>query len=280
MKKIFLNIITIVSAASFLFVSCKKDETKVIFKGGTPPVLSANISDSIPLPVTDTTRNAISFSWTNPNYEFSDGISSLNVNYYLQLDSSGSNFKGANMQTVAISSDLSTTFTVSSLNKLLSNGLLLATGVSHKIDVRVESFLGTGAEPLYSNTLNFKVVPFAPPPKIVPPASGELFITGDATPGNWQCGCGEAPLLTQKFTKVSPTLYEITINLTGGKSYTFVPVYGSWNAKYSIAIKNDPNEVNGGNFMVGGEDILAPSITGNYKITVNFQIGKFTVTKL
>lgn len=279
MKKIFLNILTIISVA-LLFGSCQKDETKVIFDGGTAPVLTASRTDSIPLPVTDTTSNAVTFSWTNPNYKFSNGISSLNVTYYLQIDTSGANFSSPVMQSPSFNADLSNTFTVSSLNKLLANSMLLTTGVKHKIDVRVQSVLGTNSVPLYSNTLSFNVIPFAPPPKIAPPSSGELFITGDATPGNWQCGCGEAPLLSQKFTQVSPTLYEITINLTGGKSYTFVPVYGSWSAKYSIKVKNDPNEVNGGDFIAGGEDILAPSTSGNYKITVNFQIGKFTVTKL
>ena len=278
MKKIFLNVVTLMAAASLLLASCAKDETNVIFNGGTAPVLSSSVVDSIPLPLSDTTGNAVTFSWTNPNYQFSNGISSLNVTYYLQVDTAGANFASPNMQTVAINSDLSTTFTVSSLNKLLANGLLFATGVKHSIEIRVESFLGTGAEPLYSNTLKFSVTPFSPSPKIVPPASGELFITGDATPGNWQCACGEAPLSSQKFTQISPTLYKITISLIGGKSYTFIPVYGSWSTKYSIAIKNDPNEVNGGDFMVGGNDILAPSTSGQYDIVVNFQTGKFTVT--
>jgi hypothetical protein len=86
-------------------------------------------------------------------------------------------------------------------------------------------------------------------------------------------------LVSQKFTQLSSTLYEITIKLTGGASYTFVPVYGNWDNKYSIKVKNDPNEIYGGDFQVGGEDILAPPVTGNYKITVNFQLGKFTVVK-
>ncbi|HUZ61759.1 MAG TPA: SusE domain-containing protein, partial [Hanamia sp.] len=99
MKKIFLKLIIIIVSGSLLFTSCAKDETKVIYEGGTSPVLTANMTDSIPLPVTDTTENAVTFSWTNPNYEFSDGISSLNVNYYLQIDTSGANFSSPNMQT-------------------------------------------------------------------------------------------------------------------------------------------------------------------------------------
>lgn len=274
MKKIFLNLITIISAASLLFVSCKKDETKIIFEGGTPPVLTANIQDSIPLPVTDSTSNAVQFSWTNPNYQFSNGISSLNVNYYLQVDSSGANFQGSTMQTVALSSDLGTTFTVSSLNKLLANGLLLKTGSSHKIDVRVESFLGTGAEPLYSNTLSFKVMPFAPPPKIVPPSNGQLFIVGDATPGGWPPLTNDESI--EQFTQVSNTLYKITIKLNGGKEYKLVAIPGQWTEQWSV--KDADTLPNGGDFVLNGANCIAPATSGTYDIVVDFQLGKFTVT--
>ena len=79
---------------------------------------------------------------------------------------------------------------------------------------------------------------------------------------------------------MSATFYTINIPLIGGNSYTFLPTYGSWNDKYSIAVKNDPSEINGGDFQWQGNDILAPPASGNYKIDVDFQRGKFTVTKL
>jgi starch-binding outer membrane protein SusE/F len=137
---------------------------------------------------------------------------------------------------------------------------------------------GGAAGKLASNVISFTATPFSPPPKVVPPASGTLYITGSATAGDWM-GAGDPELVSQKFTQVSATLYEITIKLTGGASYTFVPVYGNWDNKYSIKVKNDPNEIYGGDFQVGGEDILAPPATADYKITVNFQLGKFSVVK-
>lgn len=274
MKKIFVNALTLIATGSVLLVSCAKDETKVIYKGGTSPVLTANLTDSIPLPVTDTTSNAVTFSWTNPNYEFSDGISSLNVTYNLQIDTSGANFSSVNMQTVAINSDLSTTFTVSSLNKLLANGLLFSTGVSHKIDVRIKSFLGTGSVPLYSNTLSFSVTPFAPPPKIVPPSNGQLFIVGDATPGGWPPLTNDQSI--EQFTQVSSTLYKITIQLNGGKEYKFVAIPGQWTEQWSV--KDADTFPNGGNFVLNGGNCIAPDASGLYDIVVNFQLGTFTVT--
>jgi hypothetical protein len=274
MKNIFLNFVSIIATASLLLASCTKDETKVIFKGGTPPVLSANVSDSIPLPITDTTGNAVTFSWTNPEYQFSNGISSLNVTYYLQIDTAGANFSSPNIQTVAINSDLSTTFTVSSLNKVLANGLLFATGAKHTIEVRLESFLGTGAEPLYSNPLTFTVTPFAPPPKIVPPSNGQLFIVGDATPGGWPPLSNDPSV--EKFTEVSPTLYKITIALNGGKEYKLVAIPGQWTEQWSV--KDADTLPNGGDFVLNGANCIAPATSGVYDIVVNFQLGKFTVT--
>ncbi len=274
MKKIFLNVVTLMAAASLLLASCAKDETNVIFNGGTAPVLSSSVADSIPLPLSDTTGNAVTFSWTNPNYQFSNGISSLNVTYYLQVDTAGANFSSPDMQTVAINSDLSTTFTVSSLNKLLANGLLFATGVKHSIEVRIESFLGTGAEPLYSNVLKFMVTPFSPPPKIVPPSNGQLFIVGDATPGGWPPLTNEQSV--EQFTQVSGTLYKLTINLNGGKEYKFVAIVGQWTEQWSV-VKADTLP-NGGDFVLNGANCIAPTASGQYDIVVNFQTGKFTVT--
>jgi hypothetical protein len=257
--------------------SCKKDENKVIFKGGTPPVLTSNIAGTVPLSFTTQNDPAFKLTWTNPEYQFNTGISSLDVSYNILIDTT-EDFSNPNLKTVSVGSDLSKTFTQTEFNDILLNQLQLDTGMSHKVNIMVNAFLGTGAEQLSSNVLSVNATPYAIPPKVNPPASGELFITGDATPGNWQCACGEAPLLSQKFTKLSATLYEITIPLIGGKSYTFIPVYGDWSAKYSIATKNDPNEIYGGDFIVGGNDILAPPTSGTYKITVDFQRGKFTVT--
>jgi hypothetical protein len=71
-----------------------------------------------------------------------------------------------------------------------------------------------------------------------------------------------------------------SIALNGGQSYLFVPLYGDWNAKYGGVGANNTNNVNGDDFRANGGDLLAPPVSGNYKIEVDFQRGKFTVTKL
>jgi hypothetical protein len=287
MKRDFIKIILTAAAGLFLFSSCQKDETKVDFLGGTNPVLTATVpdGDTIPLPITDTTSVAVIYNWTNPNYQFSNGVSSMNVTYYLQVDTVGANFSSPHMQTVAINSDLQKVFTVSSFNALLGNGLQLSFGQPHNIEVRVQSFIQpfTSASPvtgtMNSESLKYIVTPFAPPPKVDPPPSGTLFIVGDAIPvSGWANPISPASNVPmQQFTQISPTEYKITTAMVNG-SYKLIGVNGSWGIQYGIATKNDPSEINGGPFIKDGNDTKGPSASGNYVIDVNFQTGNFTVT--
>jgi hypothetical protein len=41
-----------------------------------------------------------------------------------------------------------------------------------------------------------------------------------------------------------------------------------------------PNNPLGDDFKIGGGDLIAPAASGTYKIEVNFQTGKFKLTKL
>ena len=263
-----------------LFGACKKDEHKVYYQGGTAPVLTSNVSgNTIPLSFANRDQRAIMLSWTNPNYMFTTGVSSQDVSYQIEIDTAGSNFTFKDRKIITISNDLTLDINQSTFNDYLLNQLQLKPGIPHNIEIRVKSTLTNNTAVLNSNVLKYVATPYSIPPKVEPPASGKLFITGSATPKGWM-GAGDAEVANQKFTQLSNTLYEITIALTGGQSYTFVPVYGDWGTKYSIAVKNDPNKVNGGDFQKGGEDILAPATSGNYKITVDFQRGVFTVVKL
>ncbi len=274
------NSLLITSFVLAALVSCKKDENKIFLEEGTPPALTASRTGSIALSFATKDQEAINLSWTNPNYKFTTGPSSQNVNYQIEIDTAGSNFSNPQKQTISISSELSKSFTQQVFNDYLLNQLQLTPGMAHNLEIRVKAFMGTGAGTLASNVLKYTVTPYAIPPKVAPPTTGKLFITGSATPASWQCGCGEAELMSQKFTQISPTKYELTINLTGGGSYLFLPQYGSWSAKYGGVGANKENNVNGDDFKDNGSDLLAPAVTGSYKIVVDFQRGKFTVTKL
>lgn len=288
MNRYFNNLVLLSASGLLLLASCKKDEAKLYYTGGTAPVLTSSVTtDSIPLHAADSTNTAAMFSWTNPNYQFSDGISSMNVTYYLEFDTVGANFTNPKMVAVSFSSDLSTSYTESALNSLLNNGLQLQDSVQHQIQVRLESFLAPissgspqGA-PLYSSTFNYKVTPYKIPPKVTPPASGTLYIVGSATPGGsahgWDNPITNTPVSQQQFTQVSPTEYKITIPLIGGGEYKLISVNGSWTNQWSVATAD--TYPTGGPFVFNGANSIAPAASGTYTIDVNFQTGTFSVTQ-
>jgi len=287
MKK-YLNNLVMIAAVTMVMSSCKKEGTDVTFKGGTAPALSSTAGDSIALSSDTKDDEAVTFKWTNPNYEFSNGISSLNVTYNLEFDTAGANFSSHNMQTIQISPDLSKSFTVGDLNSLIANKLQLAVGMSHTIEVRVLSLIAPytssspSISPLTSNVVSFKAAPYAPPPVVDPPASGTLFLVGgDSKLGGW---ANPVPA-SQQFTQVSNTDYQIITQLSGGDptngadQYLILPVNGSWSHKY--ACKNTSTQpLSGGTFGLDlSSNFPGPTASGTYKIEVNFQSGIITVTK-
>ncbi len=262
--------------------ACKKEENRVLFQGGTAPVLTASIADSIPLSYASQDNDGIQLSWTNPNYQFNTGISSLDVNYNIEIDTAGSNFTSPNTtkNPISIGTNLSKDFTQSVFNDYLLNQLQLKPALSHNIEIRVTASLVGGAEPLVSNVLKFKVTPFAIPPKVTPPVSGNLFIVGSAVAGGWN---NPVPVPSQQFTEVSSTDYQITIALVGDGEYKFISVNGLWDSDKQWSIKTeqpsgDPATLNFDLWPNGG-NCRAPLSGGMYKIDVDFQRGKVTLTK-
>ena len=257
--------------------SCKKDEKQVFYEGGTSPVLSASKTTTIPLAYADSTKEAVKFTWTNPDYKFSTGISSQDVSYVLQMDTAGANFSRVTRKEVSISKELAVSINNADLNDYLSNQMVLTAGKTHSIEVRIKANLVNNTAVLYSNTLKFSVTPYVIPPKVTPPTTEKLYLVGSATPGGWT---NPVPVPTQQFTKISSTLYELTVPLIGGGSYLALPLNGDWGTKFGFKGANNGNNVDGDDFSNGGGDILAPAASGNYKISFDFQRGKFTVTKL
>lgn len=264
---------------SALLVSCKKDDNQVVYQGGTEPVLSSTVAgNTIPLSFVNSDNPAITLSWTNPDYNFNTGVSSQDVTYTVEIDTVGASFTNPKKQQVTVANDLSLALTQGKLNDYLLNQLELRPAMAHQIEIRVSSAIGTSeATRLYSNVLTYTVTPFAIPPKVAPPASGQLFMVGSATPGGWN---NPVPVPAQEFTRISETLYELTVDIAPGGSYLFLPVNGSWSAKYGTIGSNNSNAVGGGDFKAEGGDMLAPSTSGSHKIVVDFQRGKWTVTKL
>jgi hypothetical protein len=280
MKRI-ITAFTSLLLATFLLESCEKEENKIFFEGGTAPVLTASTAAvNLQPPPADESAEAITFNWTNPEYRFTTGPSSQDVNYSLEFDTVGANFASKSRYSTTIARDLSKRYTVAELNAVLGNSMLLPFGKKYNIEARITSTLGSNAVPLVSNKVSFTATPYAPPPKVPLPVTGKLYIVGNATPGGWN---NPVPTPSQEFTKVSNTEYTITLALGGaGNYYLFLPENGSWSSKFAVPDNTVSGVANGGEFRFyssGGQDIPAPAAPGNYRITVDFQKGLFTVVK-
>lgn len=264
-----------------LLFSCEKNVSKVTLEGGTPPVLTASRTGNIPLTFATRANEALKLEWTNPQYMLSTGVSSHDVSYLLEMDTVGANFTNPDRLTLGLSKDMSISFTEEQLNDYLLNKLVLKPGMSHNLEIRVTSSLANNAVPLSSNKLGFTATPYALPPKVTPPPTGELYIVGNATPGGDATGWNNpVPVPQQKFTQVTPTLYTLTLNLNASKSYLFLPVNGSWDAKFGAIGGNGSNNPIEDDFKASGGDLISPSVGGLYKIDVDFQRGRFKLTKL
>jgi starch-binding outer membrane protein SusE/F len=261
--------------ATVLF-SCKKEIATVTYLGGTSPVLTATSLAPLVMTKADENKTWNTFTWTNPNYQMSTGISSQDVSYTIQFDSTGSNFTNPSIQEIVVAKDLSRGVTIKEINTAMAK-LGLMENLPHNVEIRVKTNLTNGSATLYSNVLKCVITNYLD--VAVPlPSSGNLYLVGDATAGGWN---NPVPVPSQQFTKTSTTTYEITVALTGGKEYLILPVNGDWGHKYAVPNKTLAGLNTGGDFGFDKSDNFpGPTLTGNYKIVVDFKLGRFTVTKL
>lgn len=265
------------------FTSCKKEENKIYYEGGTAPVLSASSTATMVLNKDYKDDVAIKFSWTNPNYMFTTGVSSQDVTYTLQVDTAGKNFTSAGIQERAIAKDLSVTLTVKELNAFLSK-MELKAGVAYNMEFRVKASLINNTVPLFSNVLKIRITPYLDY-AVEPPGTaganyndGELWVVGDAFAGGWNNPLQAPYNVSQKFTRIDVLHYELTVpfNATGG--YKLVQTMGVWGTQYHAL---DGTAALSGDFEKRDADPQFPSPgAGTYKIEVNFQTGKYKLTKL
>jgi len=277
MKK---NILMILSGLLFLisFTSCEKDEVKSEFLGGTAPKLTAS-TDVVAMSYDNADNVGVSLNWTNPEYQFNSGISSQNVTYLLEFDLQGANFTTPNRKQLSLDGDLGKKVLVKELNDYMLNQMELQVGTSYNLEVRVTASIDDKFSKLVSNVIPLRATPYAIPPKVTPPATGTLWMVGDATPNGWDNPLKPEFKDLQAFTKVSETIYEITIDLPGGGGYKLIQEDGVWGTQYHMLA--------GGTWESGDLELKdsdpqfpGPPSAGKYKITVDFQRGKFFASKL
>jgi starch-binding outer membrane protein SusE/F len=279
------NILKFIGSSLFLilvFESCKKDEHKVYYEGGTAPTLTSSVTgNSIPLSFLNKDQRAILLSWTNPNYMFTTGVSSQDVSYQIEIDTAGSNFTYKDRKVITLSNDLSLDINQNTFNDYLLNQLQLKPGIPHNLEIRLKSTLANSTAVLYSNVLKYTATPYSIPPKVEPPASGTLWATGDAFSSGWANPLGTPYATSQKFTQsaTNPNVYELTVNMPGGGGYKLIQEQGNWDTQYHMLAGGTWS---GGDFEKKNSDpqFPGPPSSGSYKITVDFQRGKYTVVKL
>jgi hypothetical protein len=273
MRYFNIRIFSVALAAVSLF-SCEEDE-KVKFQGAEAPVLTISSTDDLVLAKDEEAYNSLQFQWTNPDYQFTNGTNTQDVNYTLEIDTAGSDFSNPKKVTLTFTKEQAKDFKVKDLNNTLS-GLELQDYMPHEFEFRIKSTLANSSLPQYSNTVKIKISTYL---DVVYPVPAELFITGAATPKNWMGG-GDAPVASQQFTKINAYTFELaSLDITGGSGFLFVPVYGNWDNKYGFTGTAQQNKPAGDTFKPAGNDFISPA-TGTYKITVNFKTGKYSFEKL
>jgi hypothetical protein len=253
----------------FGFIACEKIERLPFYAEGFNPELTASVTSLAPAPA-DSNKTVLTLVWANPEY----ASDSNSFKYIVQIDSAGRNFSKA------VSFQLIGKRTMSFIAKDLNN-LMLNYGFQYNkaydLDFRVISSYGNNNERRTSNTLRIRATTYKIPPKVTLPSSGRLYIVGDATQGGWT---NPMPVPSQELARMDETTFGGIFQLNGGKQYLVLPLNnGDWSNKYSVASNALPGLAAGGNFGYNLPDNFpGPAANGLYKLLMDFQDGKFTVT--
>ena len=282
MKKM-IKLISGLTLLLVLFSGCKKDEHQTIYQGGTAPVLTASSTTAMVLDRNTPNNFALKFSWTNPEYMFNTGINSQDVNYILQVDTTGANFTSGKLQEMSIPRELSVSLTVKALNTFFTK-MELAPSVAKSIDFRIKSTLLNNSVPLYSNVIKIVFTPYldfvVEPPGTAAAVytDGNLWLVGDASLNGWNNPLPAPYDVAQKFTRVSVTKYTLDINFNATGGYKLIQTQGVWSTQYHAL---DGTAKFSGDFEKRDSDPQFPSPgAGRHRVEINFQTGKYTVTKL
>lgn len=255
-------------ALSLSFAACEKVQDLPFYANGQPATLTASTA-SVAVSATDSNKVAMTFNWTFPKY----AIDSSSVKYILEIDVAGKNYSDPFSR--EIMGDFSSEFLAKEINTIALN-YGFDFGKVYDMEARIISSYENNNERLTSNSVPFKVTPYKIPPKVQLPASGNLFIVGNATAGGWN---ENMPVPSQQFSRIDETTFGGVFELIGGNQYAVLPVRGSWDVKYTVANTNAPGGAEGGDFGYRlNDNFLGPATSGWYKIILNFQTGKYMVT--
>ena len=136
------------------------------------------------------------------------------------------------------------------------------------------NFTGPATAGWYTIWMNFQEGTFtiSPATDTVPDS---LFLVGSATAGAWG---NPVPEPSQVFSRLNASQYSISVPLSAGGAFLFLPVNGSWTHKLAT---NDGSETGmGGTFAPDApNNFTGPANAGTYTILVDFVTGNFTLSQ-
>lgn len=269
MKKIFKSTAFIFSITMVVISGCEKAPQLPYYSEGKGITLTTSTTSVAPSPA-DSNSVALQLNWTSPEYPIDESL----TKYVVEIDEAGNNFKTALTRELAGKQD--TTFIAKELNSFATSRQW-EFGKAYSMEARVIASYPNNNDRKFSNVVAISYTPYLVPPEVTPPASRELYIVGSATVGGWS---NPVPV-AQKFTMIDTVTYEGYFYLKGEGEYLLLPVNGDWGHKYNVWDASLPGLADGGDFgkdIDGGPNIPGPATTGLYKISVDFQHGKFKVT--
>jgi starch-binding outer membrane protein SusE/F len=271
MKLFNQSIFTLLLLAT-VFSACEKADKLPFYGEGVATVLSSPTTTVAPVP-SDSNSVKLILNWTDPKYAQDPSL----YKFVIEIDSTTKNFTRAYTRTVI--GKLTDSIVAKELNAAML-GWGFEFNKAYDLDVRVAASYGNNNELKYSNILKIRATPYKIPPKVTLPFDGKLWIVGSATQGDWSNPINPASnTIPQTFSRIDETTFGGIFDLKANAEYLILPEnQGAWANKYSIANKNLAGVENGGDFGYNLPDnFKGPASAGLYKITLDFQQGKFKV---
>jgi starch-binding outer membrane protein SusE/F len=244
-----------------LFLSCKKDETRVVASAGKPGTLTASTTTPTVAQATAST-NAVTFTYTAPSFGYD-----AEVDYTLQFDKKTGTFSSP--AEVSLSRTGSKTFTQGELNAMaISAGLNANASDTLQVRVKYAVHNTTAISAVYSNIVKLVLTPYFD--VIVYEFPKALRLAGNYQGWN----PATAPKIVDKAaTGSTGSNYEGYINFTD-PSPEFKMVKGdNWGA-------GDFGMVNSTTLSNGGSNLTLGGGAGVYKINANTAAMTWSATKI
>ncbi len=179
--KNFNKYLLIAVASLLVFASCEKVADLPYYTEGKAVTLSADQTTLAPT-AADSSRNIITFSWTNPEYKQDSSL----YKFILEIDSAGRNFV-KNTQKIVVG-QRSVSFTGKEMNGILLK-FGFAIGTAYDLDFRIISSYGNNNERYFSNVVKIKITPYNDPSVLTSTATNVICSPATqsqlATTFNW-----------------------------------------------------------------------------------------------